>query len=288
MGKKAAQEVDFTKGKIEVKTFQMRSLKVFGTNYNEIVEGPARRIQEFFSEEYETIHGKNLAIELLMGSKMGPVMLPGLMMLAMINAGIPWIYGWYRGYFFKNDLDKIIQGCQTFIAFMVYMMNLVLFSSLTLLLFQKMHSKRKLLCMIDSNYYNTYKIEPTLPIISMYKRFNYQQIINLYTVLQKMEDVYMARGIYLASLIIFLSSLQYVYIIFETIFRENSLADLGILFNSYAFFNLLTMFGLFSQTLIYGAEANLVDEKLRDEIMAMKKKTGLMEVICQSKKVMLK
>ena len=103
--------MDFTKGKIEVKTFQMRSLKVFGTNYNEIVEGPARRIQEFFSEEYETIHGKNLAIELLMGSKMGPVMLPGLMMLAMINAGIPWIYGWYRGYFFKNDLDKIIQGC---------------------------------------------------------------------------------------------------------------------------------------------------------------------------------
>ena len=61
-----------------------------------------------------------------------------------------------------------------------------------------------------------------------------------------MDDVYKARGIYLASLIIFLSSLQYIYIIFETMFRGNKLVDLGILFNSYAFFNLLTMFCLFS------------------------------------------
>ena len=121
---------------------------------------------------------------------------------------------------------------------MVYMMNLVLFSSLTLLLYQKMHSKRKLLCMIDSNYYNTYKIVPTLPIISMYKRFNYQQIINLYTVLQKMDDVYKSRGIVLVSLIITLSSLQYVYIIFEVMFRGTNIVDLGILFNFYGKVNI--------------------------------------------------
>lgn len=38
----------------------------------------------------------------------------------------------------------------------------------------------------------------------------------------------------------------------------------------------------------YGAEANLVDEKLRDELMAMKKKLVLMKVITITKKIHLK
>lgn len=61
--------------------------------------------------------------------------------------------------------------------------------------------------MIDPNYYNTYKIQPTLPVLSMYQPFNYQNILNLFTILQKMDEVYKVRGIMLVTFIVTLSSL---------------------------------------------------------------------------------
>lgn len=64
--------------------------------------------------------------------------------------------------------------------------------------------------------------------------------------------------------------------------------SLGALFNCYAFFNLFVIFGLLTEMLKHGAEANEVDEKLRDEFMAMKKKAVLMKSICKTKLICLK
>jgi hypothetical protein len=75
-------------------------LIAFGASYAEIKEGPARRIQEFYSDDYEDIPGKNMALELLMNSALGPIFMPRIILLALLNGAIPWIYR----YFFTQKL----------------------------------------------------------------------------------------------------------------------------------------------------------------------------------------
>lgn len=165
------------------KTLGEKTLKTFGITINEIQEGPARRIQELYSDDYLTIDGKSLAVELIVGSKFGVKRYPLFMFLTMFQAAIPWIYRWRIGVFFKHDLDKFIQISLTVALMLFYMANLMLYFTFTQIMYTKMQSKRKLLCMIDPGYYSIFKIPPTLPILSMYKPFNYQQILNLFTIL---------------------------------------------------------------------------------------------------------
>lgn len=61
--------------------------------------------------------------------------------------------------------------------------------------------------------------------------------------------------------------------------------SVGTLYLSYTIFNCVVTYLLLSEMLQIGAEVNMVDEKLRDELMAMKKKFNLMKVISITKKI---
>lgn len=52
-----------------------------------------------------------------------------------------------------------------------------------------------------------------------------------------------------------------------------------------AVFNLIVFFVIFSVAVRYGAEANLVDEKIRDELVAIKKKLDIMNILSYTRKV---
>jgi hypothetical protein len=80
----------------------------------------------------------------------------------------------------------------------------------------------------------------------------------------------------IASFVFIVSLIELFVVIFEVIVRQNDIRTLGIYRLMHLFYDISVVFIVFTHALQYGAEANIVDEKIREELMLIKGKLEVM------------
>ena len=87
-----------------------------------------------------------------------------------------------------------------------------------------------------------------------------------------------------ASILIY--SLQFLYICLKIIVQKEFIDQIGgVLFISYAFFNFFVIVGYFVQFLIYGAEANQIDQKIKELMVKLSKDCIEAKTLCDNGRI---
>ena len=125
-------------------------------------------------------------------------------------------------------------------------------------------------------------LPPKIIQLSIHLPKNLNEIINLSDLLLKINSTSQRRAQLFCGFIISIYSLQSIYICIKIIVFKNDVSDIGggPLFIIMSFYDLFVIMAYTIMVIIYGAEANLVDQKIRQILNELERESIEAKTLC--------